>query len=59
MKKLLHLITHHWQAKLVSLALAFVLWAVVRKNTETGWRSKFRFERPAGPELKFDISTDR
>ena len=53
MKKLRHHITSHWQAKLISLALALVLWAVVRKSLEaTGSPSK-----RSGPEAKFDIST--
>ena len=55
MKKLNRLFTNHWQAKLVSLALALVLWAVVKKSQEaTG--SLFR---RSGPEAKFDISTKR
>ena len=52
MKQLKRLVTNHWQAKLISLALALVLWAVVKKSQEaTG--SLFR---RSGPEAKFDIS---
>ena len=55
MKKLRHHITSHWQAKLTSLALALVLWAVVRKSPGVTDSPS----RRAGPEAHFDISTKR
>ena len=55
MKKLKRLVTNHWQAKLISLALALVLWAVVRKSPGVTDSPS----RRAGPEAHFDISTKR
>ena len=55
MNKLKRLVTNHWQAKLISLALALVLWAVVRKSLEATVSPS---KRP-GPDAHFDISTKR
>lgn len=55
MKPLKRLFTDHWEAKLLSLVLAFVLWAVVRKSLEaTG--SPPRTGRPA---VHFELSRER
>ena len=35
MKTLIHLLLHHWLAKLVSLVLAVVLWGVIKKSIQT------------------------
>ena len=56
------LILNHPLAKLVSLALAIVLWAVIKKNTETTLLpSRFQFEpeRRFEAEEKFQIDTNR
>jgi YbbR domain-containing protein len=54
MKKLNRLMTHHWQAKVLSFLLALLVWAVARKSIEaTGSHSK------SSAETKFDISTRR
>jgi hypothetical protein len=56
MKKLARLVTHHWQAKLLTLLLALMLWAVARKSIEaTGSPSRFRFERESAAD-KFEFS---
>ncbi len=51
MKTLLHLLLHHWLAKLVSLVLAVVLWGVIKKSIQTTVTpSKFRgFQQPSRP----------
>jgi hypothetical protein len=57
-----NLILNHWLAKLVSVALAVVLWTVIKKNTETTLSpSRFQFggERRFEPNEKFNIDTSR
>ena len=56
------LILNNWGAKIVSLALAVVLWAVIRKNIETTPSpSRFQFEtqNPYGADERFQIDPSR
>ena len=49
MKKILN----HWPEKTVSLVLALILWAVIKKNIETTTsRSRFQFELYGNPAKK-------
>ena len=50
-----NLILNNWLAKCVSLVLAIVLWAVIKKNTETT-RSPFRDQLDAAERFQFDAS---
>ena len=57
-----NLILNHWLAKLVSLALAVVLWAVIKKNIETTplpSRFQFEAERRFEADEKFQIDSSR
>ena len=59
MQNLLGLIANHWVAKALSLLLAIILWAVVRRNVTTA-TSPSRFDiqlRPPSPAEKFQIDT--
>jgi hypothetical protein len=53
MKKLL---VQHWLAKLVTLALAVVVWAVIKKSIET---TALRSSPPPPASQYFDLSIDR
>lgn len=46
MKKLKQFLLDHWLAKIVALALAVTLWAVIKRSIEgtTTLPSKFQFE---------------
>ena len=60
MKKLASLVSHHWQAKLISLVLTLLVWAVVRKSQEaTDSPSRFRFEARESAAEKFDFSSSK
>jgi hypothetical protein len=61
MKNLVSLVSRHWQAKLISLVLALLVWAVVQKSVQrspeaTGSPSRFRFEGREPAAEKFDFS---
>jgi hypothetical protein len=56
MNKLRRLLTRHWQAKLLTLLLALLLWAVARKSIGvTDSLSRFRFERESAAK-KFEFT---
>jgi len=58
MKKLVLRVVDHWEAKLLTLALAVLVWAVIRKSIEAtaSPSNRFRFEsREPAPE-RFEFS---
>ena len=57
MKKLAAIFVRHWQAKILTLALALLVWALVRKNIEpTGSPSRFQLDSEREPATKkFDF----
>ena len=59
---LLHflILNPEWQAKLISLVLTLLVWAVVRKSQEaTDSPSRFRFEARESAAEKFDFSSSK
>ena len=54
-KHILHVVSH-WEAKLLTLALAVLVWAVIRKSIEAtaSPSNRFRFEaREPGDRFEF------
>ena len=57
MKKPVRLLTHHWQAKLLSLLLALLVWAVARKSIEaTDSPSRFSLKQRESAAEKFEFT---
>lgn len=48
---------HHWQAKLLSLLLALLVWAVARKSIEaTDSPSRFQLQQRESAAQKFEFT---
>ncbi len=57
MKKLKQFLLDHWLAKIVALALAVTLWAVIKKSTETTTLpSRIQFETERRPKMEFSTN---
>jgi YbbR domain-containing protein len=57
MNKLKKLLLDHWAAKIISLALAVTLWAVIKKSIgTTTLPSRIQFETERRPQIDFSTN---